>query len=271
MASFNPVLRRWSVRALKALIALGLVIWLSAWIIAGQVPEKTATALHKVFLTYSKKAGFEVAQILVEGREHTPREAIMGIINTQKGDPLFAFDPHTARKQIEHISWIKNARIRRRWPDTIHIDIIERRPLALFENDNNKRILIDKAGVRLTNTQLQRFAYLPVVYGNGARKAADKLLRLVTREPVIAERLRSAQHITDRRWDLILHNGIRIRLPAEDVPLALRRLVDAHEKRAILDKDIKGIDMREDDRIIVRTSPGKVQDYKARYDVRDAI
>ena len=267
----NPVMHRWAVRGLKAFIGLGLVIWLGAWLIAGKVPQKAVNTLNQAFLTQSKKAGFEVAQILVEGRDNASKHVIKGLINTQKGDPLFAFDPHGAQKQIERISWVKSAKVSRRWPDTIHIDITERRPLAWFEHDNHKRILIDKDGVRLTGERLQRFAHLPVVYGDGARESADTLLQLVMREPVIAKRLRAAQHIANRRWDLILDNGIRVRLPAEGVPLALRRLAQAHEQRAILDKDLKRIDMREEDRIIVRTAPGDVQNYKAGYTARDAI
>jgi cell division protein FtsQ len=258
-------------RGLKTFAILGLVIWFGAWLVAGHIPQKISRAAWDGFLGYSKSAGFQVSQILVEGRENTPHHAIRGVINTKKGDPLFAFDPHQAQKLIERISWVEEAAVSRRWPDTIHVALTERQPLALFETPDHKRMLIDAEGVRLTSDRLQRFDHLPVVYGDGARKNAETLLNYITREPLIAKRLHSAQYIANRRWDIILHNRIRIRLPAQDVALSLRRLSRAHDTRAILDKDLKSIDMREDDRIIVRTAPGKVQDYKAGYRARDAI
>lgn len=52
-------------------------------------------------------------------------------------------------------------------------------------------------------------------------------------------------------------------MPESDLGLNLRRLAQVQEENGLLDQDITAVDMRESDRISIRTKPGQVQEYKA--------
>ena len=70
-------------------------------------------------------------------------------------------------------------------------------------------------------------------------------------EPSIAGGLVSAVRVEERRWDLHLKNNIVIKLPEQDMGLALRSLAVLEEQKNILRKNIANIDMRQPERIMI--------------------
>lgn len=215
-------------------------------------------------LNMTGEAGFTVSNILVEGRNFTDADALMAIINLNKGDPLLAFKPEQAQQMIEKLSWVKSAIVERRLPDTIYVGLEERTPMALWQRD--KRLsLIDTEGVVLTDDKLERFQNLIIVVGEDVTEQAPDFLKILAAQPEIMNRVEAAKIISGRRWDLKLKNGATVKLPETEIPLALSRLVATHEDEALMDKDVSIIDVRDDTRITVRTKPGAVQEYRSGY------
>ena len=118
---------------------------------------------------------------------------------------------------------------------------------------------------------MARFQSLPLVVGDGAAPAARHLLGLMQAEPLLMERLEAAVYVGGRRWDLKMKSGAMIRLPESDLALALRRLAGAQEQDRLIDGALESIDLREANRMIVRTRPGTVQDYQASFKTGSAI
>jgi len=249
-----------SLAALTALLWIGTWVWLSGLGAQAQEWAKTTT------LAATQEMGLSVENIMVEGRVNTNASVLLGLINIEKGDALLSFDPMAAKILIERITWVETARVERRFPDTIYVNIIERMPLALF-HDGNTLVLLDQKGKAITDHNLERFKNLLVLSGKGAAQNALEFMALLQAEPDILPLVQSAGWISERRWDLKLKNGITIQLPEQDAGFALHRMVHAHKKDGVLDKNIKGIDMREPDRIIIQTRPGAVQEYKVNFNV----
>ena len=63
-----------------------------------------------------------------------------------------------------------------------------------------------------------------------------------------------------RRWDLMLVGGIDVRLPEVNAPQALARLVDFEKETGVLGREVRVLDLRAPDRVIVRRS----NDFKPR-------
>ena len=238
------------------------VLWLGAWLVLGGVPQRIGLWVADSTLQASARAGFAVEDILVEGRVNTDPAILRALVNATPGDPLFAFDPRAARDLIARIAWVKSARVERRLPGTIYIGLVERTPLALWQNKGKVRV-IDAEGVTLTDTNLMPFKDLPIVVGEDAPATVGALFGLLAAEPLLQARIEAATRVGGRRWDLRLKNGMTIKLPEEDAALALRRLALAQEEDGLLDKDLTVIDARQADRLTVRTRPGAVESYRA--------
>jgi len=258
LARIIPWMRRFGV----ALAVCVSVVWAGSWLyLNGSIGRASDWTQDKILLA-TADMGFAVEDILVEGREYTDAQTLLAIVNIQKGDPLFSFDPQEAQALIIKLGWVGAAQVERRLPNTIYIGLQERRPLALWQSGKKVKLL-DESGEVIVTGNLERFADLVLMMGADAPEHARPLLANIEAEEALAGRIETAKRVSGRRWELALKNGVKVQLPDEDIGLALRRLAQAHEESGLLDKDVIGIDMRESDRISVRTKPGTVQDYTA--------
>ncbi|MCB9963485.1 MAG: FtsQ-type POTRA domain-containing protein [Rhodospirillales bacterium] len=235
-----------------ALALIVLVGWLASWLILSGAAERSWNWSKRSLINSAAENGFRVENILIEGRYHTDPELLKAILNTEQGDPLLDFDPAAIQPLIEKISWVKKASVLRRLPDTIHIILEERVPFALWQNDS-KVVVIDRDGVVLTDQMQDEFQDLLLLTGDQAPRHAAELIDLLHAEPLIFDQIEAAIFIGNRRWDLKLKNGMTVRLPEQDMGLALRRLAEATETEFLLSKDIQTIDLREADRMIVES------------------
>lgn len=235
--------------------------WGVTWFYMSDSDVKLVNWMDDQTLKLTSDLGFQVKDVLVEGIENVDPDVLKAVMNVEKGDPLFAFNPVQTKDQIEKISWVKSARVERRFPSTIYIKITERQPLAFWQKDQKLR-LIDDEGHVITSERLVRFEKLMVVTGDDAPKHTPKLMASLQSQPSLMARVKSATWVGQRRWDLFLDSGIEVKLPEGQEQEALSRLVEAQTRDQLLDKDIKGIDLREQGRIVVRTAPGQVSEYK---------
>jgi len=235
------------------------LFWVGSWFALSGAFARMHFKMQEAMLDESAQWGFAVQNIMVDGRKHTDGQTLKAMINMEKGDPIFAFDPDEARAQIEKLSWVKTAHVERRLPDTIYIRLEERTPMALWQK-NKKLVLIDAEGVVLTDSNLAPWKNLLIVVGDDAPAHTAELLTMLEVEPDIQKRVEAATLVSGRRWDLKLKSGAEVKLPESELGLALRKLAVNHEEEALLDKNVLSIDVREEGRITVRTKPGAAQE-----------
>jgi cell division protein FtsQ len=202
----------------------------------------------------SADIGLKVADIRVEGRETTDRETILTALGAGLGTPILAVDPVRARQQLEALPWVRSAAIERRLPDTLIVRLVERKPLALWQH-NGKLDLIDRTGSIIPVARLDRFAKLPMVVGDAAAGHAAELLAMLATEPDLATRVTAAVRVADRRWNLQIDNAIDVLLPADQAAGAWAELARVERSSAILKRDVRAIDLRLPDRLVVRLAP----------------
>ncbi len=258
LAFVIPWLKRFGV----FMAALAIGGWLGSWLLLSGAMQRGGVWSQEKILQASASMGFEVENILIEGRVYTNADVLRAALNMEKGDPLFSFDPAEAREMLRRINWIKNAQVERRLPGTIYVRLEEKKPVALWQKDGNLALL-DEAGVVITTENLDRFKDLVIVMGDGAPDHTAELVRNIEAEPVLKEKIRAAKWIDGRRWDLVFASGVTAKLPEKEMGLALRRLAQAEEQDKVLTKDILALDLREEGRITVQTKPGAAQDYDA--------
>jgi len=243
-------------------VIIVLLIWTGSWVFLGGAAARSGIWVRHQVYELAGHVGFSVENILVEGRMHSDPDVLRAVLNVERGDPIFAFDPKDARDLLERISWVREAHVERRLPDTIYIGLIEREPMALWQSKGKIRV-IDPEGVTLTDLKIAPYKDLIIIVGEDAPKHAAELIGMISAEPGLNDKIEAATWVGERRWDLKFKNGLTVKLPEKDTGLALRRLMQAQEADHLLEKDLTSIDMRENDRIIARTKPGAVQDYKA--------
>lgn len=195
-----------------------------------------------------------VQSVEVEGRRRAERQAILDALRVRRGTPIFGIDLDAARTRLEAIPWVRAAAVERRLPDTIYVRLVESEPLAIWQH--HKRFdLIDQNGAIIPGARIEEFPALLQVVGDGAPQAASDLLDMLASEPAIAAHVSAATRLGNRRWNLKLDNGIEIALPEDAPESAWHRLAALDRNDHLLERDVMLVDMRLQDRLILRLSP----------------
>jgi len=195
-----------------------------------------------------------VQTIEVHGQSNTPEPLLRAALGVSKGDPILGFSVDGARQRIETLSWVEHVAVERRLPGTIYVDITERRPYAIWQNQG-KFQLIDRTGEVVTNEDVAAFADLPLVVGIGAPAHAADMLTTLAAVPDIKSRVAALVRVGGRRWNLQLKNNITVMLPEAHEAAALARLQDLQNRQQLLDRPLVFVDMRLPDRLAVRQLP----------------
>lgn len=200
-------------------------------------------------------AGFSIDDVTVTGRSHADAKALFAALGIKRGDPIFGFDTEAARKNIERVDWVKSATVTRLLPDAIRIDIVERKPFAVWQRGGQLSV-VDSDGRIITDHNVQAYANLPFIVGfGGAREAEDILHLMANAQPEFLARVRAFVRVGDRRWNLRLENGVDVKLPEVGVEKALADIVALDAQYKILSRDIESVDLRLPDRVSVALTP----------------
>lgn len=221
--------------------------WREGWLV--QVQAHLAATWRNVAGAITP---FKLADVTVEGREYVERDAILEALHVQRGDSLLGIDLQAARKRLEAIDWVATATVERRMPDTLYVTLKERRAVAIWQNAN-EYTLIDRNGRTVRASRMPPGASsLLLLGGLGAPEHVGELLLLLAYEPNVAKQLRAAVWVAQRRWNLILTNGVEIWLPEEDAVAALQRLAKLDAEAKLLSREFGVVDMRLADKLYLR-------------------
>lgn len=196
--------------------------------------------------------GFRIASIALAGEQHLSREEILSAAGITERTSLLFLDAADVRAKLKANPWIADATVLKLYPGRLHIAITERRAFALWQKDG-KVSVISADGTVLEPFQAN-FSALPLVVGVGAETGAREFLARLDQFPLLHNRVRAAVLVAERRWNIVLSNGIEVKLPQDDTDRALDMLVRLDRDDKILTRDITAIDLRLPDRVTVRLS-----------------
>ncbi len=242
-------------RLMTSLIALSLLTVFTALWLGGFLPD--ARQAGQNFTRSSLiSLGFVVDRIDVVGEGRIREQDVRTALSVQTGDFLFEMDMEQAQARVESLSWVELAVVRRLWPDRVVVQIIERTPFALWQNDGKVQ-LVDAKGEIISDADPLQFAYLPLVLGPGAPTEVTQVRAALDSYPVIAARVDAFRLLPSGRWDIRfkgaedLNEKIWVKLPLTNMSGALQNLEQLHQAKQILNRDIAMIDMRLPDRLTI--------------------
>lgn len=224
-----------------------------ATVAAFRLPQAAGTALGERI----GAAGFTVQQIEIRGLSRMDRATVYQTVLDQPSLAMPLVDLGAIRTELLRHTWIREARVSRRLPDTLIVDVEERRPAAVWQHER-RLVLIDGEGVALGRVRLDALPNLPLIIGPGAERQVAALAGLLDAAPRLRPLLAGATWVGERRWDLAFHTGETLSLPEgpDRAVAALRRFIAEDERRQLLGGNALRFDMRIDGRMIVRLREG---------------
>lgn len=238
---------------LFGMMGLGL-LGAGAVVVVALEPAGRFAWLSEHVADLGKGAGLKVEDVLIRGQQNTPRELIRAAIGVSRGDPLLGFSPTQAKARLEGIAWIESAEVQRHLNGRIIVEIKERRPFAIWQHQGDFAI-VDRDGRVISADTLDAFGPLPLLVGDGAQKHGAGLYDALRKQPEVMRRTQALVLISERRWNLRLHNGTDVYLPEAHEGEAIQRLAELQQNSALMDRPLQAIDLRLPDRLVVRQIP----------------
>ena len=215
-----------------------------------------AAAAYQQYAALAAKAGFQVKRVPVTGMERVDQLKVYQLVLAEKDRAMPLVDIEKIRADLLQYGWIKDARVSRRLPDTLAVEIIERKPAALWQR-NGKYSLIDANGIVLANVRADEGGDLPMLNGNEANEHIVALNALLDNASALKSQVSGATWIGKRRWDLQFQTGETLALPEGEAEAAkallnFARLDGVHR---LLGRDLIHFDLRDPDRAYFRKAP----------------
>lgn len=243
----NSPTRRLRLPRLRSMF-YGLLAVLVTGTVAAVIVERER--LSDMMMAASADAGLKLETIEVYGRSHTPKEVLLAASELTLGEPMLTISLADLHARLSTIGWIEDIAVEREMPSTIRLLLTERVPIALLQTIDGHRV-IDASGTTITGADPSAFAHLTVVAGKKAASRAAPILNILRTEPELYAEVWAVSYQSERRWDVHLRSGIRVRLPESDPRTAWSRLAIIDHSKRITDRDLAVIDMRVPDQMIV--------------------
>lgn len=225
-----------------------------AWFVASMAGVPAMASQQVAAL--SADAGFTVRTIELRGTERLNQDKVYQLALAQRR-PMPMVDLEELRGELLKLSWVKDARVSRRLPDSLVIDIVERQPHAVLRKPD-RHMLIDATGHELEPISQKNAQAWLIVGGPGAAGQVPALSALLETAPALSEKVDGAEWVGNRRWNLTFETGQVLALPegSKEASEALVEFARMEGMNQLLDGKAVAFDMRVKDRITMRI-PGR--------------
>ena len=196
------------------LLTVLCTVFVSGWVVLGWMEDAQRLPLSKLVLTGERHYT----------RNDDIRQSILAL-----GAPgtFMTQDVNIIQSQIERLPWIKQASVRKQWPDELKIHLVEYVPIARW----NDQHMVDAEGNTFSvPTGRANKQVLPMLYGPEG-SASEVLQGFRDMGQVLAKdrfTLKEAAMTARRSWQLTLNNDIKLNLGRGDSIKRLARFVELY-------------------------------------------
>jgi cell division protein FtsQ len=88
----------------------------------------------------------DVDRVTVSGAERTGDDEVRRAAAVEPGTPLISVDTGAVAERVERLPWVGSARVVRRWPSTLEIQVTERVPVAVVQVTEDRAAIVDAEG-----------------------------------------------------------------------------------------------------------------------------
>lgn len=153
-------------------------------------------------------------------------------------------DVDQAHADIEALPWVHSASIRKEWPDTLRVYVVEQRPVARWHDD----MLLNSLGDSFQAITPAALTQLPILFGPGgsertALEGYRSMQGLLQGSGLQIVELSLSERFA---WQVRLQNGINLNLGRTEFMSRLQRFIDVYPLLKRNKKQVNYVDLRYD-------------------------
>tara|TARA_Y100001970_G_C14070880_1_gene769360 strand:+ start:122 stop:895 length:774 start_codon:yes stop_codon:yes gene_type:complete len=211
--------------------------------------------IKKNINTFSNQYGYDLKSSDVKGIKVVKLNEIEKIIEPHLNKSIFILPLKDISKKIKENPWIKNVNISTNYKDIMYININEFKPVGVFLFNENYYYFDNKGKIiDLLKNNISFIDNFIVFSGKFSNIKAIPLLEILNKNKFLfEEKIKNANYIGERRWNLILDNGILLKLSEKNPETSLQNYF---KLRKTLNKNemnsIKAIDLIDFQKAIIQ-------------------
>lgn len=212
-----------------------------------------------VYAAFVDRPDFMVTELRLPDMAPELEQAIRGVITPELPKSSWRLDLDDLRSRIELLDAILVADLRLLSDGVLAVSVTERVPAILWRSADGLEVL-DIEGMRIgfapDRTALPD---LPVIAGEGGGAQVPEALDLFDAATPLGDRMRGLVRVGERRWDVVLDRGQRVKLPETGAVAALEHVIALEQAQDVLARDILAADMRNPARPVLQISEGAME------------
>ncbi|MEC5317402.1 cell division protein FtsQ [Brenneria populi subsp. brevivirga] len=217
------------------LMVVGTIVW-GGWMVVEWMKDASRLPLSRMVVTGE--------------RQYTTNDDIrQAILALGSPGTFMTQDVNVIQQQIERLPWIKQASVRKQWPDELKIHLVEYVPVARW----NDLLMVDNEGNSFS-VPAERIGNrnMPLLYGpEGSEKEVLEGYRTMSRTLAAGKfTLKMVAMSARHSWQLALNDDTRLELGRDDRARRLDRFIELYpllQRQAQSDnKRISYVDLRYD-------------------------
>ena len=188
-------------------------------------------------------------KIQIEGANNSDNKKIAETLDQFKGKSIIFVNRYKMNMSINNLQFIKELKIKKIYPDTVRLEIIEYKPIGIL-NKKNTKILLTSGGEIIRNYNSSKFKNLPLVYGDKAEKYFSNFYNSLENINFQINLISQFNHFDINRWDIVLKNGKIVKLPVKNYENSLNKFLSLYEDNSF--KKYKVFDFRIQGQLILK-------------------
>lgn len=183
---------------------------------------------------------FKLNSFEVRGLENLEEKKVEMVVNSFMGKNIWIVDISTLKKRLKKIGYIDQVNISRDYPNSLLINIKERKPLAMV-NNKGKFLVFCPRGNILEKSEERKKHNIPLIQGIGYVFSQDKLI-FSSRMKHIITALEKREQTTLAKMKQIKYNEQQLDITLEsDVEIYMGQMNDIDKKFSLLESAVRKI------------------------------
>ena len=171
---------------------------------------------------------FPIKKVLIENNKIVNSKDLQNELSSFVGKNLLFINHELIKSKIIKYDFVKSFRLKKIYPKTLKITIIEKNPVAVYIDGKNKFYLSDSGDV-IKYKELKDINDLPKVFGSN--NGFEQLYRSLKELNFPINQIKLYHYFEIDRWDIILKNDKTIKLSNNNYALNLQNFMKIKNKK----------------------------------------
>ncbi len=198
--------------------------------------------------TGEKKNFFLIKKIIINNTQLVKKSVIQERLNVMYKKNIFLIKRKYIQESLQKIDFLEKIEVKKKYPDTIIVSVIETKPIATIYK-NQKKYFLDTSSNLIPFSEIKDIKNLPNVFGEGSQKHLVNFVKKLEKNNFPINKIKSFSYFPIGRWDLQFENNKIIKFPYNLSDILIVKI-----SKLLNDEDFKNyniIDLRVDGKIIV--------------------